>query len=111
MPGGFRQFRRHPEKHKVFQANWMAGSSPAMTVERKFSNIFMASSASGNIRVINSGKTYRIATMSPSYRLCIASLNFNFGWGRDLSGVFIRLARNQAAISSSGFGCQRLSQV
>ena len=28
------------------------GSSPAMTVERKFANVFMASSASGNIRVI-----------------------------------------------------------
>jgi len=32
--------------------DWMAGSSPAMTLERKFANVFMASSASGNIRVI-----------------------------------------------------------
>src|SRR5664279_3241576 len=31
---------------------WMAGSSPAMTLERKFANVFIASSASGNIRVI-----------------------------------------------------------
>ncbi len=31
--------------------NWMAGSSPAMTVERKFANVFMAASASGNILI------------------------------------------------------------
>jgi hypothetical protein len=30
----------------------MAGSSPAMTVERKFANVFMMPSVSGNIRVI-----------------------------------------------------------
>jgi hypothetical protein len=30
----------------------MAGSSPAMTVETKFANVFMAFSASGNIGVI-----------------------------------------------------------
>jgi len=50
----------HPEKHKVFQAvtGWpgQAWSSPAMNVERKFANVFMASSASGNIRVIKSRK-------------------------------------------------------
>jgi len=36
----------------VSSYDWIAGSSPAMTVERKFANVFMASSASGNIRVI-----------------------------------------------------------
>ncbi|MGC2395849.1 MAG: hypothetical protein WA579_07615, partial [Rhodomicrobium sp.] len=36
--------------------DWMAGSSPAITVGRKFANVFMASSASGNIRVIKSRK-------------------------------------------------------
>ena len=32
--------------------DWMAGSSPVMTVGRKFANVFMASSASGNMGVI-----------------------------------------------------------
>jgi hypothetical protein len=34
--------------------NWMAGSGPAMTGDRKFANVFKASSADGNIRVIKS---------------------------------------------------------
>jgi hypothetical protein len=38
-----------------------------MTVERKFSNVFRASSASGNIRVIKMGKG--IVTYSGSYQV------------------------------------------
>jgi hypothetical protein len=40
------------KKQGLSSYDWMAGSSPAMTVERKFANVFMASSASGNTRVI-----------------------------------------------------------
>ena len=40
----------HPEKHK------MAGASSAMKVVRKFANVFLASSACGNMRVIKSGE-------------------------------------------------------
>ena len=39
-----------------FSYDWMAGSSPAMTLGRKFANVFIASSASGNIGVIKSRK-------------------------------------------------------
>jgi len=48
-----RPWRRPSRKTQgISSYDWMAGSSPAMTVERKFSNVFMASSAGGNIRVI-----------------------------------------------------------
>ncbi len=40
----------HPENWECVQwLSWIAGLSPAMTVERKFANVFMASSAGGNI--------------------------------------------------------------
>jgi hypothetical protein len=42
------------EDTRYFSLLLEAGSSPAMTVERKSANVFMASSASGNIRVIKS---------------------------------------------------------
>jgi hypothetical protein len=35
-----------------FYDYWMAGSSPAITLEQEFANIFKASSEGGNIRVI-----------------------------------------------------------
>ena len=46
----------HPEERGVSDCNWMAGSSPAMTAERKFANVFMISYASGNIGAIKSRK-------------------------------------------------------
>ena len=46
----------HPEERGVSDCNWMAGSSPAMTAERKFANVFMISYASGNIGAIKSWK-------------------------------------------------------
>jgi hypothetical protein len=47
----------HPENWKCLQCvSWMAGSSPAMTVETKFADVIMAFSASGNIRDRNKSK-------------------------------------------------------
>jgi hypothetical protein len=44
------------QKNARYFKLWLdGGSSPVMTVERKFANLFMATSASGNIRVIKKG--------------------------------------------------------